>query len=143
MKEENIKYDDNESIIYHLIPESDLRNMTQAEYFIPSGFEKDGFIHCTAEPEVARVVAHSYYSELDERLYILRLNLSALESEVKFEAPSQNGDTGKEHLKMTDAFPHIYGPMNISAVIDAGEMVASEAGGGRKEFSWPEAFKPL
>ena len=68
--------------------------------------QQEGFIHCSY-PNQLEGVANRFYSDLAE-LLILRIDTDLLEAEVKVEPAIEGG---------TDLFPHVYGPIPISAVI--------------------------
>ncbi|CAN5265309.1 DUF952 domain-containing protein [soil metagenome] len=91
------------NVTYHLAPTAawDARG-TGAEY-VPEAFDDDGFIHCTNGLEPLLEVANLFY-QADERDYeVLVLDVTRITSEVRYDDPDQK-------------FPHIYGPLNTSAV---------------------------
>jgi uncharacterized protein (DUF952 family) len=69
----------------------------------------EGFIHASYENQVERVV-NSFYADLDE-LVLLEVDRERLDVEVVDESPT--GDPADEH------FPHLYGPLPVSAVAAA------------------------
>ena len=69
----------------------------------------EGFIHCSYENQVERVV-NAFYADLDS-LVLLVVDRGGLGVEVVDESPT--GDPADEH------FPHIYGPLPVSAVVEA------------------------
>jgi uncharacterized protein (DUF952 family) len=70
--------------------------------------EQEGFIHCSFDHQ-GLGVARRFYADVDE-LVLLRLDPSLLGSEVVVEPPFPGA---VEH------FPHIYGPIPLTAVISA------------------------
>lgn len=70
--------------------------------------DQEGFIHCSFDHQVLGV-ASRFYADVDE-LVLLRLDPSLLGSEVVVEPPFPGS---VEH------FPHIYGPIPLTAVISA------------------------
>jgi uncharacterized protein (DUF952 family) len=69
----------------------------------PETFEKEGFIHCCLERQLAGVLTR--YFKGANNLVLLSIDENKLLSEVKYEA-------GPDH----DLFPHVYGPINKTAV---------------------------
>jgi glutathione S-transferase len=67
------------------------------------------FIHASYENQVERVV-NTFYADLDE-LVLLEIDRERLDVEVKDESPT--GDPADEH------FPHLYGPLPVTAVLEA------------------------
>ena len=66
----------------------------------------EGFIHCTAEPEKLEHVANQFYRETPGSFIIVVIAVERLDAELRWE--KADGHT----------FPHIYGPLNRSAVAD-------------------------
>ena len=67
--------------------------------------DQEGFIHCSTRQQVEGV-ANRYYDDVDE-LCLLTIELDAVGSEVRWEPPAPEVD---------DLYPHIYGPLPVSAV---------------------------
>ena len=95
--------------ILHIVTKDDWKNQVLGGYYKPSSLVSDGFIHCsTIEQTVG--TANQFYSN-QNNLLLLCIEIDKLESELKFEDPACVGD------KRTDmSFPHIYGPLNTTAV---------------------------
>ncbi|MEM1327922.1 MAG: DUF952 domain-containing protein [Bacteroidota bacterium] len=68
----------------------------------------EGFIHCSTAEQITHTANRFYKSR--EGLILLVIEEDLLESECKWEAAS---DTSPHY---NNVFPHIYGPINISAV---------------------------
>src|SRR3954447_2783060 len=65
----------------------------------------EGFIHCSTPDQVVRVANARFSGRTD--LVLLRIDPARLNSDLRWEM-SEPGE----------AFPHIYGPLNLDAVID-------------------------
>jgi uncharacterized protein (DUF952 family) len=63
--------------------------------------ETEGFIHCS-EPHQVAGVAESFYKGRTG-LVLLSIDPARVKSEIKYEC----------------GFPHVYGPLNLDAVVDA------------------------
>ena len=74
------------------------------ESFSPPSIAEEGFIHCSFRPQLDGVIER-YYSDAVS-LVILEIDPSKLSSELRIE-PSTNDED----------YPHIYGPLNLNAVI--------------------------
>jgi uncharacterized protein (DUF952 family) len=74
------------------------------------GLELDevGFIHCS-RPEQLDGVFQRFYADITEPLLILTIDTDLLT------APWQLDDVPGEQL----SFPHVYGPLNVGAVVSA------------------------
>jgi uncharacterized protein (DUF952 family) len=76
--------------------------------------ETEGFIHCS-RPEQILASANRYYRGLEDVL-LLWIDPAKVETEVRWE---------EAHGEL---FPHIYGPLNLDAVLDVTRLIADEDG---------------
>ncbi len=74
------------------------------EYRAPS-LETEGFIHCSTPAQVADTALLFYHGRAN--LCLLVIDAHKAQSEIKYELASNGG-----------TYPHIYGPLNVSAVTD-------------------------
>ena len=72
-----------------------------------------GFIHCSKSSQIVGV-ANSFYRG-QQGLVLLVIDPSKLESELKWEPPAEPEPS---HARAGDLFPHLYGRLNLSAVVD-------------------------
>lgn len=95
---------DDPPVIYHLVPEEVWQARSQGTEYLPEAYEADGFIHCTDGETEVIAVGNRYYTA-DARSYIvLSISRDRLTAQVKYEDPAR-------------IFPHIYGPLNLDAVV--------------------------
>jgi uncharacterized protein (DUF952 family) len=71
--------------------------------------DEEGFIHASADTAQLHGVAARYYADIREPLLVLTIDQDLLPAPVRLEVPDG----------ATEAFPHIYGPVPVSAVISA------------------------
>ena len=92
--------------IYHITTKNEWEAAeTKGVYTAPS-LETEGFIHCSEEQQVKDVLERYYSGSKD--LVKLVIDPKKLKAELKYElAPSVH-----------ENFPHVYGPINLDAVID-------------------------
>ncbi len=89
--------------ILHLCASTDwIAASTKGEYK-PASFDEIGFIHCSTPQQLLKV-ANSYYRSTPD-LLLLWIDPIKLDVPVKWESPEG------------DLFPHIYGALNLPAVI--------------------------
>ena len=122
--------------IYHLVTQSDFQALSQNNVYIPALFEQDGFIHCTVEPDTLLAVANDYFSAVTGPVLVLVIDLQRVEAEVKFEPPTPIAGGGESHLRESLLFPHIYGPLNLDAVVNVGSLEKKNG-----QFFWPKDFQ--
>lgn len=91
-------------ITYHLVPADYWAAHGSNSAYTPEAFEQDGFIHCTNGIDELVTVANWFYTADPRQFIVLVLDVSAIESEVRYDDDGQ-------------VYPHIYGPLNTSAVI--------------------------
>ena len=94
----------------------------KGEYSAPS-LKSEGFIHCSMLKQA--VDTANIFFRGQNGLVLLCMDENKLKSECKFEDP-----TGGGHHDPTvgNLFPHIYGPINISAVIRVVDFPTNESG---------------
>ena len=92
------------------------------EYTAPS-LKSEGFIHCSTEAQVVHV-ANAFYRGRND-LALLVLDETGLSSELRWEPPAGPPAAG---ISASDLFPHIYGPINLEAVVRILELEPDSAG---------------
>ena len=93
-------------IIYHVTTASAWNTACENGFYEAPSLQSEGFIHCAEDHQVAGVLER--YFKGKEKLVKLVINTDKLTSKYMFDwSPS-----------VADTFPHIYGPINIDAVVD-------------------------
>ena len=95
---------------------------THGEYIAPS-LSTEGFIHCSTEKQVLHV-ANAFYRGRND-LVLLKLDESKLKPDLKWEPPAGPPALG---ISESDLFPHIFGPINLTAVVSVLDFVPDSAG---------------
>lgn len=91
----------------HILPEVDWPRAGQR--YAPASLEDEGFIHCTNGMDRLLEVANLFY-RTDLRPYLcIEIDLSAVDVPWRYDDPEE-------------VFPHIYGPLDTSAVVAVGPM---------------------
>jgi len=118
-------------MILHITTYNDWENsQIEGEYSAPS-LKSDGFIHCSTVEQVVNT-ANTFFKSQDG-LVLLCIDENKLKPECKYEDPAGGG---KHDPTVGNLFPHIYGPINISAVIKVIDFQPNESG----VFSLPEGM---
>ncbi|MES1160363.1 MAG: DUF952 domain-containing protein [Bacteroidota bacterium] len=99
------------AIIYHLTtPKEWQQAKSKGQYEAPS-LAEEGFIHCSEERQIAGVLER--YFQGQTKLMKLHIETDRLTSPLYYDwSPS-----------LEDTFPHIYGPINLDAVIGEEEII--------------------
>jgi len=95
----------NSKLIYHITENSTWLRVLEEGAYRPTGFAKDGFIHCSTRAQVIPVANHLYLGKTGG-LVLLVLEVEKIAAEIRWE----NLEGGEE------LFPHIYGALNLEAV---------------------------
>ena len=102
--------------IFHITSAEEARDAAQSGTYTPAAFEADGFIHCSYARQLPGVANRFFASRTG--LVLLEINRDRLTCRVV----DENLEGG------TDLFPHIYGPLPMSAVVHVHEL-RRDAGG--------------
>jgi uncharacterized protein (DUF952 family) len=90
--------------IYHITSAGEAREAQKAGDYVPAAFDREGFIHCSYAHQVVAVANRIFRGRTD--LVLLEIDPTALECTVV----DENLEGGRE------LFPHVYGPLKMSAV---------------------------
>jgi uncharacterized protein (DUF952 family) len=92
-------------IIYHVTTEADWKQAQENGFYESPSLKNEGFIHCSQEEQVAGVLERYFADKTN--LVKLVIDTDKLTSQFIYEwSPST-----------TDTFPHVYGPINLDAVV--------------------------
>jgi uncharacterized protein (DUF952 family) len=117
-------------MIYHITSRSAWSEARERGNYRAESLETEGFIHCSTEAQVVPV-AHKFYAGQKE-LVLLVIEPTLLASDLKWEPPS--GGTPPPGVAEGDLFPHIYGPINLDAVVQVFDLQANPDG----QYSFPQ-----
>lgn len=113
------------SWIAHICEASAWEEACRAGEYRAASLEVEGFIHAS-RPEQVIAVANRFYRE-SPKLVLLRIDPARLTSRWQ-EDPVEG-----------QRFPHVYGPINLNAVIDALEFSPDADGWFRMPPGWESA----
>lgn len=111
-------------MIYHIETEGRWRQALLDGEYVPENFESDGFIHCSALEQIAGVANKHYHGS--HGLVLLCISQKLLDAEMLWEP--------------TDGlyYPHIFGSLNISAVVATIPFLCEDDGTFRLPANMPE-----
>lgn len=93
-------------IIYHVTTAAEWNAAKQKGFYEAASLKEEGFIHCSQEHQVADILERYFADKTG--LVKLVIDTDKLTSRFVFDWSTSIRDT----------FPHIYGPLNVDAVID-------------------------
>lgn len=91
-------------MIYHIADNTHWVGFQNEAYYLPDGFEKEGFVHCCSLAQITGVLARYFNGKTN--LVVLHIYENLLNAEIKYEA----GPTG-------ETFPHVYGKIDKQAIV--------------------------
>ena len=91
--------------IFHLVPAAQWRR--DLDPYAPPTLDDEGFVHCSAADQVARVADTLFAGRRD--LILLEIDPTRLPAEVVWE----------DLYDLGEDFPHVYGPISRAAVVAA------------------------
>ncbi len=94
------------SIIYHIATADAWEKALQTGAYEHPSLKDEGFIHCSLEHQVAGVLERYFVGQTN--LKKLVIDTDKLTSRYVFDWSPSN----------TDTYPHVYGPINTSAVVE-------------------------
>jgi uncharacterized protein (DUF952 family) len=104
------------SVILHLATESAWTAAVDGGIYTADSLGTEGFIHCSA-PRQVRWVANTRFRHRRD-LVLLQIAVARLEAPLRYE----NLEGG------SDLFPHVYGPLNLSAIVHTAPFLPDEEG---------------
>ena len=97
-------------LIYHVTTGAEWKTAMKKGFYESASLKQEGFIHCSQEQQVAAVLERYFAGQTG--IVKLVIDTDKLTSKYVFEWSPSTEDT----------FPHIYGPVNIDAVVDVLEL---------------------
>ncbi|MBT3392294.1 MAG: DUF952 domain-containing protein [Chloroflexi bacterium] len=102
------------TVIVHLCTRADWEVAQRAGAYRAASLESEGFIHCSRPDQIFKVV-NTFYQQIPD-LVLLWLEPEKIAAEIRWEAADG------------DEFPHIYGPLNLDAVIRVSDFLPDADG---------------
>ncbi len=112
-------------MIYHIASRAAWLAAQRAGRYSAPSLETEGFIHCSAREQVLAVAAAFYADQAD--LLLLCIDEGKLGADLRWEAAAHPAADAAPPA-MSSLFPHVYGPLNLDAVIAAVALPLKEDG---------------
>ena len=94
----------NEEYIYHVISQEDWNQVVNSKNYAPPSLNHEGFIHFSFADQIPGVIDRYYRDQ--KNLLVLKINKQKLLSRLVV-----------EDLAGTGSYPHLYGELNLDAVV--------------------------
>ena len=111
-------------MIFHITTRADWDEAQSKGEYIAESLATEGFIHCSTIAQVLPVANNFYKGQ--GGMILLTIEPTLLSSTLKWEAPS--GGTPPPGAPAGDPFPHIYGPINLDAVVNVVDLLSNPDG---------------
>ncbi|MBS1517189.1 MAG: DUF952 domain-containing protein [Bacteroidetes bacterium] len=111
-------------IIYHITTRKVWDKYSKKRSYRADSLDSEGFIHCSPKDRVRSSAIKFFRGE--KKILVLFIDSKKVKSEIIWE-----DSAGDNFL-----FPHIYGELNIDAVVEMFEIICNEDG----LFIFPEGF---
>lgn len=104
------------SLLLHIAQLRDWEEAREVGGYTPESLRSAGFIHLSSPGQVIDV-ANAFYAD-EPNLVLLVIDSDRLTAPVKWEAPVHPADAADAPPPdETQEFPHLYGPLNLDAVV--------------------------
>jgi uncharacterized protein (DUF952 family) len=100
-------------MIYHITSRTAWSEARQRGDYRADSLDTEGFIHCSTNEQVIPVTEKYYKGQ--EGLLVLVIEPERLTSDLKWEPPAEGAPP--PGVPEGDLFPHIYGPINLEAIV--------------------------
>ena len=110
-------------MIYHIAWRAAWAEAQKRGEYRAVSLETEGFIHCSTNSQIRPVVDKFFKGQ--RNLLLLVFDPALLTSELKWEPPA--GEAPPE-VPENDLFPHVYGPINLDAVVKAVDLESTPDG---------------
>jgi uncharacterized protein (DUF952 family) len=102
-------------MILHICSKTDWEKAKKNNVYIADSLLSQGYIHCSTLEQIVEVADHVFNGQ--SNLILLLIDENKVDKDIKYE------DAGNGKF-----YPHIYGPLNIAAVIDVKDFPTDEDG---------------
>ena len=117
-------------VILHIVRRSEWDEAVRRGSYAPESLRGEGFIHCSTQAQVIDTANRFYRGQRD--LVVVCIEEQRLRAELRWEAPAQPHGAASGEL-----FPHLYGELNIDAVVKVAELPCEDDG----SFRLPEELR--
>ncbi len=116
----------------HIVKRSEWADAVERGTYAPASLRAEGFIHCSTIAQVVDTANRFYRGQ--QGLVVLRIDQSRLKAELKHEAPAKPHRESTAHgepAAASEMFPHLYGELNVDAIVRVVELPCEADGSFR------------
>lgn len=101
-------------MIIHITNKKSWQKSRVDGYYVPEYLNEEGYIPCARPAQLIEVIAHIFQGRED--LLMLCIDEEKVEADIKYEDLYDSGEK----------YPHIYGRLNLNAVLEVCNFVADK-----------------
>lgn len=101
-------------MIIHITNKERWQEAKRNGYYVPESLREEGYIPCARPSQLIEVIARIFQGRED--LLMVCIDEERVEAEIKYEDLYDSGEK----------YPHIYGKLNLNAVLEVCNFVADE-----------------
>jgi uncharacterized protein (DUF952 family) len=116
-------------VIFHIVKRSEWQEAVQRGTYEPESLASEGFIHCSTATQTPDTANRFFQGQQD--LVLLVIDQGRVAAACQWETPANSNDERRGEL-----FPHVYGPLNLDAVIQVVDFPCD----ANQSFRWPPAL---
>lgn len=113
-------------MIYHITDRAAWAEARERGQYSAPSLENEGFIHCSKREQVLDVANDFYREQAD--LVLLCIDKIELRAELRWEGPAHPKPHDGAGTRDDSLFPHLYGVLNLDAVVAVFDFNQSESG---------------
>lgn len=121
--------------IYHITPQVDWVQAQSEGAYQTESLKTQGFIHFSTREQTTKVADSIYQGRQD--LLLLVVAVDQLAAPLKWEAPHHPNPDAPPPTTESETFPHLYGALNLDAVLEVLDFLPNEDG----SFNLPESLR--
>jgi uncharacterized protein (DUF952 family) len=104
-----------DELIMHIANQEDWAAAQIAGTYRAASLESEGFLHCSTAAQVV-AVANAFFAA-QTGLLLLTIDPARVQAPLRYEAPAPPDGSTPAALADESRFPHLYGPLNLDAVV--------------------------
>ncbi len=120
------------ALVLHITHRAAWAEAQRAGVYAPASLRSEGFIHCSTAEQTAQTAAAFFAGQRE--LVLLVIDAARVRAPLRYEPAA--GDPGAQRDGL---FPHLYGALELDAVLDALDFPEDPGGG----FSLPARVRVL
>lgn len=113
-------------MIFHIATKAAWAEAQAGGHYRAPSLDDEGFIHCSTREQVLGVANEIYSGQTD--LLLLCIHEGRLRAELRWEAAAHPKASMAEQTADGSLFPHLYGVLNLDAVVDVRALAEGATG---------------